>query len=37
MDDLAGDSEAASFRYIRLVIYSAKNVLCKDFNGFSDP
>lgn len=37
MDDLAGDAEAASFRYIRLVIYSARNVLAKDYNGFSDP
>ena len=37
MDDLIGDSDAASFRYIRLVIYSARAVLCKDYNGFSDP
>lgn len=37
MDDLAGESDAASFRYIRLVIYSARRVLPKDMNGFSDP
>ncbi len=37
MDDLAGDTDAASFRYVRLVIYSARNVLCKDYSGFSDP
>ena len=37
MDDLMGDGDAASFRYIRLVIYCARNVLCKDFSGFSDP
>lgn len=37
MDELIGDSDAASFRYIRLVIYSARAVLCKDYNGFSDP
>ncbi len=37
MDDLIGDSDAASFRYIRLVVYSARNVLCKDYSGFSDP
>ncbi|KAL0034721.1 hypothetical protein WJX77_003856 [Trebouxia sp. C0004] len=37
MDDLISDSDAASFRYIRLVIYSARNVLCKDYSGFSDP
>ena len=37
MEDLMGDSDAASFRYIRLVIYSARAVLCKDYNGFSDP
>jgi hypothetical protein len=37
MDDLISDSDAASFRYIRLVVYSARNVLCKDYSGFSDP
>lgn len=37
MDDLAGESDAASFRYIRLVIYSARAVLPKDYSGFSDP
>ena len=37
MDDLAGDGDAASFRYIRLVIYAARNVLAKDRSGFSDP
>ncbi|KAL3148035.1 hypothetical protein ABBQ38_014325 [Trebouxia sp. C0009 RCD-2024] len=37
MDGLAGDTDAASFRYIRLVVYSAKGVLPKDYNGFSDP
>lgn len=37
MDDLISDSDAASFRYLRLVLYSARNILCKDYNGFSDP
>lgn len=37
MDDLAGETDAASFRYIRLVIYSARSILPKDYNGFSDP
>lgn len=37
MSELTADAELASHRYIRLVIYSAKNVLAKDRNGFSDP
>ena len=37
MDDLTGDADAASFRYIRLVMYSARGVLSKDYSGFSDP
>lgn len=37
MDDLTGDAELASYRYIRLVIYSARNLLALDRSGFSDP
>ncbi|MCJ1425722.1 hypothetical protein MMC29_003622 [Sticta canariensis] len=37
LEDLAGDESDSGHRYVRVIIYAARNVLAKDRNGYSDP
>ena len=37
LDDFAGDDSDSDYRYVQIILYSARHLLAKDYSGYSDP